>query len=168
METIKAIMTRRSIRSWTTEPVSSEERKIILEAAMNAPSAADARPWHFVKIDDPEVIKKFTNMGGTEMLAESTFMVLVCGDQSEEIYPGFWPQDCSCAAQNMQLVAHDLGIGCVWIAIYPLEERVKICREVLGIPDSITPFSLVAMGVPNEVLPPEYRYDEELLHHNAW
>ncbi|NLX25311.1 MAG: nitroreductase family protein [Lentisphaerae bacterium] len=168
METIKAIMTRRSIRSWTTEPVSAEERKVILEAAMNAPSAADARPWHFITIDDPEVIRKFTTMGGTEMLAESTFMVLVCGNESKEIYTGFWPQDCSCAAQNMQLAAHDLGIGCVWIAVYPLEERVKICRQILRIPDSITPFSLIAMGVPNEVLPPEYRYDEALLHHNAW
>ncbi len=168
METIKAIMTRRSIRSWTNEPVTDAERKIILEAAMNAPSAADARPWHFVTIDDPEVIKQFTEMGGTEMLAESTFMVMVCGDVSKEIYPGFWPQDCSCAMHNMQLAAHDIGVGCVWIAIHPLEEREQLCRKVLGIPEAITPFALLAMGVPNEVLAPEYRYDAERLHSNKW
>ena len=52
METIKAIMTRRSIRSWTPTPVRENERRVILEAAMNAPSAADARPWHFVTLDD--------------------------------------------------------------------------------------------------------------------
>lgn len=168
METIKAIMTRRSIRTWTNEPVSSEERQIILEAAMNAPSAADARPWHFVTMDDPEVIKQFAGMGGTEMLEESTFMVLVCGDVSKEIYPGFWPQDCSCAAQNMQLAAHDIGIGCVWIAIHPLEEREQVCRKVLDIPEAITPFALLAMGVPNEVLGPEVRFDEERVHSNKW
>lgn len=168
METIKALMTRRSIRTWTDEPVAAEERKIILEAAMNAPSAADARPWHFITMDDPDVIGRFTGMGGTEMLAESTFMVLVCGDASKEVYPGFWPQDCSCAAQNMQLAAHDIGLGCVWIALYPLEERVELCRKVLNIPESITPFALLAMGIPNEVLAPEYRYDEERLHHNGW
>ena len=168
METIKAIMTRRSIRSWTTEPVTDEERKIILEAAMNAPSAADARPWHFVAIDDPDVIKQFTELGGTEMLAESTFMVMVCGDESKEIYPGFWPQDCSCAAQNMQLAAHDIGIGCVWIAVYPLDERVQICRKILDIPEAITPFALLAMGVPNEVLSPEERYEEDRVHLNKW
>ncbi|VGO12928.1 NADH dehydrogenase [Pontiella desulfatans] len=168
METIKALMTRRSIRTWTTEPVTDGERRIILEAAMNAPSAADARPWHFVTMDDPSVIKQFTGMGGTEMLEESTFMVLVCGDVSKEIYPGFWPQDCSCAAQNMQLAAHDIGIGCVWIAIHPLEEREQVCRKILGIPESITPFALLAMGVPNEVLGPEYRFDEERLHSNKW
>ncbi|WP_372808992.1 nitroreductase family protein [Pontiella sp.] len=168
METIKALMTRRSIRTWTNEPVTPEERKIILEAAMNAPSAADARPWHFVTLDDPEVIRQFTGMGGTEMLAESTFMVLVCCDVSKEIYPGFWPQDCSCAAQNMQLAAHDIGIGCVWIAVHPLAEREALCRKVLGIPESIVPFALLAMGVPNEVLPPEYRFDEARLHSNKW
>ena len=168
METIRAIMTRRSIRTWTAEPVTADERKIIMEAAMNAPSAADARPWHFVTMDDPEVISRFTDLGGTEMLSESTFMVMVCGDESMETYPGFWPQDCSCAAQNMQLAAHDIGIGCVWIAIYPIEERVEVCRKVLGIPDAITPFALLAMGVPNEVLPPEERYDQERVHHNGW
>ncbi|TWU35343.1 NADH dehydrogenase [Novipirellula aureliae] len=168
MEAIKAIMTRRSIRSWTNDPVTEQDRKSILEAAMNAPSAADARPWHFVTIDNPEVIEPFTQMGGTEMLKESTFMVMVCGDESKEIYPGFWPQDCSCAAQNMQLAAHAIGIGCVWIAIYPLQQRVETCRTILGIPPSITPFALLAMGVPNEVLEPEYRYDEKRLHRNKW
>lgn len=168
METIQAIMTRRSIRTWTNEPVKAEERKTIFAAAMNAPSAADARPWHFVSMDDSSVINRFTEMGGTEMLAESTYMILVCGDESKEIYPGFWPQDCSCAAQNMQLAAHDIGIGCVWIAIYPIEERVDLCRKVLEIPASITPFALLAMGVPNEVLPPEERYDSTRLHQNKW
>lgn len=168
METIKAIMTRRSIRTWTSEPVTANQRKIIFEAAMNAPSAADARPWHFVAMDDPAVIRQFTDLGGTEMLAESTFMILVCGDASREIYPGFWPQDCSCAAQNMQLAAHDIGIGCVWIAIYPIEERVETCRAILDIPDAITPFALLAMGTPNEDLSPEYRYEEGRLHLNKW
>jgi nitroreductase len=168
MDTIKAIMTRRSIRSWTNEPIAERERKTILEAAMNAPSAADARPWHFITMDEPWVIKQFTGLGGTEMLAESTFMVLVCGDAGKEIYPGFWPQDCACSAQNMQLAAHDIGIGCVWIAIYPLDERVQVCRKILGIPETITPFALLAMGVPNEVLPPETRYDEVRLHENKW
>lgn len=168
METLKALMTRRSIRAWTADAVPEETRKTILEAAMNAPSAADARPWHFVTMDDPDVIGRFTTLGGTEMLEHATFMVLVCGEAAREIYPGFWPQDCSCAAQNMQLAAHDLGIGCVWIAVYPLEERVEFCRRVLGVPPEITPFALLAMGHPAESHEPEYRYDRVRIHHNRW
>ena len=168
METIKAVMTRRSIRAWTAEAVSKEQRQTILEAAMNAPSAADARPWHFVTMDEPEVIRRFTGLGGTEMLEHSTFMVLVCGEIGREIYPGFWPQDCSCAAQNMQLAAHDIGVGCVWIAIYPLEDRVEACREWLDIPADITPFALLAMGHPAEHPEPEYRFDSMRVHQNGW
>lgn len=168
METLEALMTRRSIRAWKADPVPEESRKTLLEAAMNAPSAADARPWHFVTMDDPDIIGRFTSLGGTEMLEHSTFMVLVCGEVAREIYPGFWPQDCSCAAQNMQLAAHDLGIGCVWIAIYPLEDRVAFCRRLLGIPGEITPFALLAMGVPAESPGPEYRYDPARIHRNGW
>ena len=111
MNTIEAIMTRRSIRSWTNEPVAEADQKKILEAAMNAPSAADARPWHFVAMDDRAVIDQFTTLGGTEMLSEATFAVLVCAEIGKEIYPGFWPQDCSCAAQNMQLAAQKIMTG---------------------------------------------------------
>jgi nitroreductase len=168
METIKALMTRRSIRAWTSEPVSAAQRKTILEAAMNAPSAADARPWHFVTMDDPGTIRKFTGLGGTEMLEHATFMVLVCGEAGREVYPGFWPQDCSCAAQNMQLAAHDIGVGCVWIAIYPLQDRVEACREFLGVPPDITPFALLAMGTPAEHPEPEYRFDAGRVHRNGW
>ena len=168
METLNALMTRRSIRAWMADPVPDATRKTILEAAMNAPSAADARPWHFVTMDDKDVIARFTRLGGTEMLEHATLLVLVCGEVAREIYPGFWPQDCSCAAQNMQLAAHDLGIGCVWIAIYPLEDRVAFCRQALGIPEDITPFALLAMGQPAESHEPEYRYDPARIHTNAW
>ena len=168
MDTITALMTRRSIRAWKEDPVTENERKTIFEAAMNAPSAADARPWHFVSMDDPEIIRQFTGLGGTEMLENAPLLVLVCGEVAREIYPGFWPQDCSCAAQNMQLAAHEIGIGCVWIAIYPLEERVQACRGILGIPEEITPFALLAMGRPDESPGPEYRYDPNRLHHNGW
>jgi nitroreductase len=168
METIQTIMTRRSIRSWTDEPLTDEQKRVILAAGMNAPSAADARPWQFVTIDDPAVIKAFTDMGGTEMLAEATWLVVICGDVKKEVYPGFWPQDCSCAAQNMQLAAHDIGAGAVWIAVYPLEERVQKIRTILGVPEEMTPFCVLAMGNPREKLPPEARFDASMVHLNRW
>ena len=168
METLEAIMTRRSVRKWKPEAVPEALRKKLLEAAMNAPSAADARPWQFVVMDDPETIGKFTEMGGTEMLAGAPLLVLVCGEPAREVYPGFWPQDCSCAAQNLQLAAHDLGLGCVWIAVYPLEDRVRLFREVLGIPEEVVPFALLAVGFPDEHPEPEYRYDPDRVHYGKW
>ena len=56
-------------------------------------------------------------------------MVLICGDERKEVYKGFWPQDCSCAAQNMQLAAHEQGVGAVWIAVYPDNEQVVTASD---------------------------------------
>ena len=168
METLDAIMSRRSIRQWQPRPVEENLRQILLKAAMNAPSAADARPWQFVVIDKAETIQQFTQLGGTEMLAQAPLLLLICGEPEKEIYPGFWPQDCSCAAHNIQLAAHDQGLGCVWIAIHPLKEREEQCRNVLNIPEKTVPFALLALGHPAEELPPELRFDPERIHQNGW
>ena len=49
---IDNLFARRSIRKYTDEPVSEEDIKTLLEAAMAAPSANDSQPWHFVVVAD--------------------------------------------------------------------------------------------------------------------
>lgn len=49
-------MTRRSIRDFTSEPVTAAQVRCILECAMNAPSAGNQQPWHFIVIDDRKVL----------------------------------------------------------------------------------------------------------------
>jgi len=170
MEMIKAMMTRRSIRSFKDTPVSDEQIKILLEAAMNAPSAGDGRPWHFVVSTDRAQLDALADAvdEGNEMFKQAQAAVLVCLDESLEGFAGFGPQDCSCAAQNLQLAAHDMGIGTVWIAIINVPPRVAGCRKVLGVPENITPFALFPLGVPIEELESEIRYDETRVHRNGW
>ena len=52
MEAIEAILTRRSVRRFTPQPVSEEEITLLLRAAMQAPSAGNAQPWHFVVVTE--------------------------------------------------------------------------------------------------------------------
>jgi len=56
METLEAIFTRRSVRDFTHDPVSQEEIEKLLKAGMQAPSAGNEQPWHFVVIDDPDIL----------------------------------------------------------------------------------------------------------------
>jgi len=51
MDALETLFTRRSIRKYTSEPVSEEDLRTILEAAMNAPSANNRQPWHFLVVD---------------------------------------------------------------------------------------------------------------------
>jgi len=170
METMKAIMTRRSIRAFENTPVTEEQIKTLLEAAMNAPSAADGRPWHFVVTTDRSKLDALADEvdEGNAMFKQAQAAILICLDESLEGFEGFGPQDCSCAAHNLELAAHDMGLGTVWIAIINVPPRVAGCRKVLGVPENIIPFALFPLGVPGEKLEPEYRYDETRIHREEW
>ena len=52
MELFEALHTRRSIRAFTDQPLSEADLETMLRAAMDAPSAVNAQPWHFVVITD--------------------------------------------------------------------------------------------------------------------
>jgi nitroreductase len=170
METIQTIMTRRSIRAFKDTPVTDAQIQILLEAAMNAPSAGDGRPWHFVVTKDRAQLDALADAvdEGNPMFKQAQAAILVCLDESLEKFKGFGPQDCSCAAQNLQLAAHDLGLGTVWIAVIGVPPRVAGCRKVFGVPEQIKPFALFPIGVPAEKLSAEYRYDQSRVHTNRW
>lgn len=170
METIKTIMTRRSIRSFKDLPVTDEQLNILLKAAMNAPSAGDGRPWHFVVTTDRAQLDALADEvdEGNELFKQAQAAVLICLDRSLEGFQGFGEQDCSCAAQNLQLVAHDLELGTVWIAVINVPPRTAGCRKVLGVPDEQVPFALFPLGIPDEILEPECRYDETRIHRGGF
>lgn len=165
METMQAVMTRRSVRSFTDDPVREEQMKKLLEAAMNAPSAGDGRPWTYTITTDRAVLDALAAEvdEGNDLFKQAQAAVLICLDKAKEGFDGFGEQDCACAAQNLQLAAHDLGLGTVWIAIINVPPRVNGCRKVLGVPETLVPFALFPLGVPAEMPEPEYRYDESLI-----
>ncbi len=170
METIKAIMTRRSIHQFKQEPVDEKSIKTILEAAMNAPSAGDGRPWSFMVINDKKILNALADDvdEGNDMFRQAQAAILICGDESKEAFPGFYPQDCACAGQNIYLAAHGLGLGTVWIAIWGVPPRINAIRKLIKIPDNISPFAIFPIGYPAENPGKEYRYDESLVHYNKW
>lgn len=170
METLKAIMSRRSIRKYKNQSIDKSIVKTILEAAMNAPSAGDGRPWHFVVIDNREKLDMISDKvdGGNQMFKSAPIAILIIGDEEKQGFPGFYPQDCSCAAQNIYLAAHDLGLATVWIALWNVEQRIKGIRDVIKFPENLIPFAIFPIGYADEELPAEYRYDESKVHNNEW
>ncbi len=151
-------------------PVTEAQIKVLLEAAMNAPSAGDGRPWHFVVTTDRAQLDALADAvdEGNPMFKQAPAAILICLDESLEKFKGFGPQDCSCAAQNLQLAAHELGLSTVWVAVIGVPPRVAGCRKVLGVPEHIKPFALFPLGVPGEHLEAEYRYDEKKIHRGMW
>jgi len=166
---MEAILFRRSIRKYTSQPVSQEVIKELLQAAMSAPSAGNEQPWHFIVIDDRQILNEIPKYHPySKMLKEAPVAILVAGDVNLEKYKGFWVQDCSAATQNILIAAQAKGLGAVWLGIYPLEDRVKAIRQLLGIPENVIPLSLVSIGYPAEQKPPANRFNPARIHYNRW
>ena len=126
MELFAAMHTRRSIRKFTSQPVSDDDIRKILEAAMMAPSAGNAQPWQFIVVRDRAKLNQIKDINPyAAMAGKAPLGILVCGDLSLEKYQGFWVQDCSAAVQNMILAVHGSGLGSVWTGIYPMQDRGK-------------------------------------------
>lgn len=168
MDAMQAILTRRSIRRYTTDPVSDELVTELLKAAMAAPTAAD-EPWDFVVIRDRNILEGVTRFHPhAHMLKQTAVGILVCGDPTRGHLEGRWPLDCSAATENMLIAANALGLGACWVGIYPVPERIQGLRGLLGIPGHVIPLSMVSLGYPAEKKSPPDRFRTERIHHDKW
>lgn len=169
MDTMEAIFTRRSIRKYKSDPIPEDVMEEVLRAAMIAPSAGNAQPWHFVVVTDRKILDEIPSYSQyAAMCRQAPAAVLVCADLSLEKFPGYWVLDCSAAIQNMLLAARALDIGTVWTGIYPMEDRVQAFREHFRLPANVMPHSLVVMGRPDAEFKRQDRYKPERIHYDAF
>jgi nitroreductase len=163
------VLTRRSTRKYTDEPVDDATVERLLRAGMAAPSAGNQQPWKFIVVRDRATLTGITEWHPyARMLPSAPVAVVVLGDVGEAKWKGMWPQDCSACVENMLIEAELLGLGSVWLGVHPLPEREAALREQLGIPEHIVPFAIVPFGRPLERKEPADRYDEARVHHECW
>ncbi len=170
METLEAILTRRSIREYTPQAVPGELVQELMAAAMQAPSACNQQPWQFIVVTDREQLNALAGvLPFAQMLKTAPLGVAVCVDLEIAQYPEFWVEDCSAATQNLLLAAHDRGLGAVWTAVYPAEDRMAGVKQILGLPDQVITLCMVPIGYPAaRPEPPDRRYDKTRVHYNHW
>ena len=169
MDAYDAILTRRSIRQYTAQVVPDSLIKDLLAAAMNAPSANNRQPWHFVVIQSRGTLNALTGViPFGQMLAAAPLAIAVCADTQRQQREGYWVQDCSAATQNILLAAHAKGLGAVWLGVYPVKERLVGVKKLLNLPEQVTPLCVISIGYPAEAKPRVERYDEARVHHDTW
>jgi len=170
MDTLEAILTRRSVRKYQDRMVEPERLQMLLKAAMSAPSALNEQPWQFVVINDRSLFEKIMQVYPyAGMLKSAPLAILICGDLGLEKASGNWVLDCSCAAQNLLLAAHAIGLGAVWSGIYPETDRMEALSSLLNLPDWVRPLALVGIGYPDGVPPtPPERFRPERIRINDW
>jgi nitroreductase len=169
MDALEAIHTRRSIRKYEDKPVPEELIRKVIAAAMMAPSARNGQPWQFVVITERKLLAEIPQFHpNASMVAQAPAAILVCGDTTLELSPGYWPIDCAAATENLLLAAHALGLGAVWTGVYPKQPRMDGFRQMLNLPDHVIPHTLIPIGYSAEHAASQDRYREDRVRWNGW
>jgi nitroreductase len=162
---LSVIKKRRSIRKFLDKPIEAEKVDLLIEAALRAPSSRDLNPWEFVVVTNRELLEKLSKakQHGSAFLKNAPLGICVCADPEQ---CDVWVEDASIASIFIHLAAASLGLGSCWIQI---RERMhdgkksaqEYIAETLNIPAKMQVESIIAVGYPDEKLPPHKK--EELL-----
>lgn len=165
------IATRTSVRDYEARPVEKEKIEKMLRAAMAAPTAMNKQPWHFVVVDQRNVLDALAGTNPyAKMLKKAPLAIVVCGNTDKMIEGGgrdFWIQDASAATENLLLAAHAMGLGAVWTGAYPSEERCISISKVLSLSDNLVPLNMIVVGYPAEHPQPKQKFKEENVSYNV-
>ena len=144
MEFDDVVKTRRSIRKYKGTPVPRESLLKMLEAARVAPSASHRQPWHFVVVEDNEVIEKLA--GRSKWAAEAPVIIVGVADPVRS--PNWCLNDMGIAFEHIILTATNLGLGACWMGSTRRDAEIK---ELLGIPDELKVIAITPVGEPDEI-----------------
>lgn len=166
-EVLELIKKRRTTRAYKPEQIKDEELNQILEAGIWAPSGHNMQPWHFVVIQNQDVInelntdvkeilknyrlEEFRKWGNNEkfnIFYNALTVILVMYDEK-----GLTPiQDISAASQNMLLMSESLGVGACWNGMVSIgfanEEIAKKYTEKLNLPKEHKVNHAIILGYP--------------------
>jgi len=170
-DALTIIRERKSVRSYTGEPVSKGDIDIILRAAMAAPAAIHMMPWKFIVVTEKTTLKTLADgLPFAKMLVTAGTAIVVCAVPQEAAMGSeeFAILDCSCASENILLAAAALGLGAVWTAVYPGKELMAFVKRELGIPPHVIPLNIIPIGHPAGEEIAKDKYDIKNIHWEKW
>ncbi len=170
-DAITVIHSRKSVRSFTGQPVSKDDLGKILRAGMAAPTAVNKQPWSFVAVTDRKTLDSLKDgLPYAKMLDKAGAAIVVCAlpEKAYEQQVELAVIDSTCASENILLAAEALGLGAVWTAAYPYKDRMDFVRKTLSIPDSVIPLNVIPIGYPTGVDKPKDKFRSENIHWEKW
>lgn len=173
-EIIQSLFDRKSVRIFTDEPVTGEEKELLLECAFQAPTAGCQQLYTIIDVTDREEKAELAQLCDHQsFIADAPVVLIFCADCQKwlEAYrtAGLTPRapglgdallamtDAVIAAQNVVAAAEGLGLGSCYIG--DILENCEKVRPLLGLPEFVFPAALLIIGHPtrqqSERLKPE-------------
>jgi nitroreductase len=147
MNFFDVIASRRSVRAYERTPVSREKLERILEAARQAPSAANRQPWKMYVIEDAGLREEMGKAYRNPWFYEAPAIVVICtvpdlawkrGDGKN-----YGDVDATIAFDHLTLAAHAEGLATCWVGAF----NAAVVREVLRLPPGEEPLAMTPLGI---------------------
>lgn len=186
MNVYEAILARRSVRRYTSEPLDRTTVRLLLEAAIHAPTAMHEEPWAFSILQDKTVLRHLSDRAKPLFVNELRRSGRVRPEHSLDVYADpnhnifydagtlivicangmapFAAADCWLAAENLMLAACAMGLGtCVIGCALPALNTPSIKAE-LGIPEKFSAIAPIIVGHPDGETDPVPRREPFILN----
>lgn len=184
---IQSLYERKSVRVFEEKKISDEDKKEILLAAMQAPSAGCQQLYTIIDVTDEKLKEDLSKSCDNQPFIAQAKMVLVFLADCKKWYDTFLlagasprkpgvgdfllaVDDALIAAQNAVVAAHSLGIGSCYIG--DIMENYEIQRELLHLPEYVFPAAMLVFGYPTnqqiERLKPERFNIKHIVHENTY
>jgi nitroreductase len=173
-----ALYGRRSVREYTSEPMTEEMIRGLIDAAVHAPSASNRQPWCFTVVRDRALLNRLSDatkaylLAGPdgeryrERFADPTYDILHHAPALiliAAVAPGPWAvEDCALAAENLMLAAFGHGLGTCWIGYAQRYLGTDAGKRLLGLPPDCLPVAPLIVGHPAHLPAPTERTAPEV------
>ena len=169
MDVFEAIASRYSVRGYKADPVDDETLDRVLQAARQAPTAANRQPFRIIVVHTAGREDDLARLYGRPWLLQAPFVLVMVAVPAEA-----WRRmdgkrydevDATIAMDHLVLAATALGLGTCWIAAFD----PGAAREVLGLPDDVEPIALTPLGYPDKRrAKTDRRPLDELVRYERW
>lgn len=170
MDTIKTMLTRRSVRVYTAEQISDKDLDMILQCGLYAPNGGNLQMPRFLIVQSPERMERLNRIIQQELSSRE----IIAGQMMNRgilrarkdgyhfihhaptlvsaVAPRTYDNamaDCACALENMQLAAAALSLGACWsnqphwLTDVP---ALRACFEELGLREEEDIFGSISVG----------------------
>jgi len=164
-ETITQIFERKSTRVFTAQPISAEDKALILQSAAQAPTAGNQQLYTILDITDPALRHALVETCDHQpFIAQAQLVLIFCAD-CKKWYDAFCDSGCqpripgvgdlalaisdaAIAAQNAVVAAQSLGIGSCYIG--DVMENCALQRQLLHLPRYVFPACMLVFGYPTQ------------------
>jgi nitroreductase len=143
MNVSEAIRLKRAVRNFSSQPLPPEVIHVILNAGRRSQSSKNSQPWHFIAIQDKEILKALSECGtwAGHLAGAALGVAILTPDPAEKFQTMF---DAGQSAAYMQLAAWELGVGSCPASIYEPDKA----RQLLGFPAELHLRIALSFGYP--------------------